>query len=225
MHCNNPVQCRSNSSQNNVTAQRISSTAYSKNSPFPITLPSYFPTLSSICLDQKVEWTPLVKLLSRTILLFSFDVCHVSNCNATSLFLFFSFSLSFCLSLLPISLVFSGGTYILRVSMIYLPSVLVLLIDQIEKEFSVLRHIFSVHTQLFYTSHWSLCLLLQAQSIFTQNTQHVDIIFLVFSYILKISKLIFSKSYEPYYVTIFEQFLRKCISDWSVAPLRLPIYG
>jgi hypothetical protein len=68
----------------------------------------------------------------------------------------------------------------LRVSMIYLPSVLVLLIDQTEKEFSVVRHIFPVHTKLFYASHRSLCLLLQAQSPFTQNTQHIDIIFLVF---------------------------------------------
>jgi hypothetical protein len=72
-------------------------------------------------------------------------------------------------------------TYSLRVSMIYLPSVLVLLIDQTKKEFSTVRHIFLVHTQLFPTSHWFLCLLLEVQSTVIQNTQHIDIIFLVFS--------------------------------------------
>jgi hypothetical protein len=116
-------------------------------------------------------------------------------------------------------------TYSLRVSMIYLPSVLVLLIDQTEKEFSIVRHIFLVLTQLFPTFHWFLCLLLEVQSTVTQNTQHIDIIFLVFSWILKMSKIIFGESYEPCYVTIFEQFFRKCISNWSFARLRFEIYG
>jgi hypothetical protein len=166
------VTLPSNADQNpakimQVTAQRVSSTANSKNSPFPITLPSYFPTLSPICLDQKVERTPLVKLLSRTILLFFFDICNVSNCVDTSFcllsfflsflpsfflslffsFLFFlSFFLSFSFTAAHISSIQRERTYILRVSMIYLPSVLVLLIDQIEKEFFVVRHIFPVHT-------------------------------------------------------------------------------
>jgi hypothetical protein len=81
-----------------------------------------------------------------------------------SFFFLFSFFLSVSFTAAHISSLQRGRTYILRVSMIYLPSVLVLLIDQIEKEFSVVRHIYPVHTQLFYTSHWSLCLLLQAQS-------------------------------------------------------------
>jgi hypothetical protein len=139
-----------------------------------------------------------------------------------SLFLF-SFSVS--VTAAHISSLLRERTYSLRVSMIYLPSVLVLLIDQIEKEFSIVRHIFLVHTELFCTSHWSLCLLLEVQSAVTQNTQHIYTIFLVFSWILKMSKLTFGKSYEPCYVAIFEPFLRKCMSNWSFARLRFAIYG
>jgi hypothetical protein len=50
-----------------VTAQRISSTACSKNSPFPITLPSYFPTLPPICLNQKDERDTSCKICTVTL--------------------------------------------------------------------------------------------------------------------------------------------------------------